>query len=87
MSYERTPEPSSRPGSRLNLSEWALNNRTLVLYFILVLAVGAQEGRGELFLLQHAVRFQHAETLVEADHLGQPGGGADEMLQAARQSV
>jgi multidrug efflux pump len=38
MSYERTPEPPSRPGSRFNLSEWALRNRTLVLYFIVVLA-------------------------------------------------
>ena len=39
MSYERTPEPPRGSGSRFNLSEWALNNRTLVFYFILVFAV------------------------------------------------
>ena len=38
MSYERTPEPANRSGSRFNLSEWALRNRTLVFYFILVFA-------------------------------------------------
>ena len=27
MSYERTPEPANRSGSRFNLSEWALRNR------------------------------------------------------------
>jgi multidrug efflux pump len=37
MSDERTPEADR--GSRFNLSEWALGNRTLVLYFILVFAV------------------------------------------------
>jgi multidrug efflux pump len=35
VSYESTP---GAPRSRFNLSEWALNNRSLVLYFILVLA-------------------------------------------------
>ena len=40
MSYEETPGPQpSRPGSRFNLSEWALNDPTLVFYFILVFAV------------------------------------------------
>jgi multidrug efflux pump len=38
MSYESTREPAYRAGSRFNLSEWALNNRTLVFYFILLLA-------------------------------------------------
>jgi len=35
--YESTPSGPARP--RFNLSEWALSNRSLVLYFILVFAI------------------------------------------------